>query len=173
MDFILHNFFLTAVMLIIMGSLVFHLFRKQSRSRKYVRQIAFAAMFVWLAGVGIYFIGFNDGGCRHNALALFMRSSLSSVEMFVSHSDLIEVASKWHHDAVYMTLFSLIHFCAVLCSASLILGVLSIYLDSKRKMRRWCRQGGRFYVFWNQSSEAYALASKINDGHIVFITSIL
>lgn len=171
MDYILHNFFLTAVLLIIMGGLVFHLFRKQSRSRKYVRRIAFAAMFVWLAGVGIYFIGFNDGGCRHNALALFMRSSLSSIEMFVSHSDLIEVASKWHHDAVYMTLFSLIHFCAVLCSASLILGVLSIYLDSKWKMRRWCRQGGRFYVFWNQSSEAYALASKLNDGHIVFITS--
>lgn len=52
---------------------------------------------VFLLGVVLYFIGFNDHGSRDNVLALLLRASMSSIEMFVSESDLIEVKHGLHN----------------------------------------------------------------------------
>lgn len=74
---------------------------------------------VFIAGFLIYWYAFNEGGSDSNSIALAFRSALSSMEMFASHSDLLEVPEDLHHDPFYMTIFSVIHFLAVIVSAVL------------------------------------------------------
>lgn len=124
------------------------------------------ALIIWIAGVGLYCVGFDDGGCRNNVLALYLRASLSAMEMFVSHSDLIEVQEHWHRSGVYMTVFSVVHFCAVLISAIFILRLFGLNLLSRIKLIGWKLEGlfGRKYdlaVFWGINHNALSMARSL------------
>lgn len=80
------------------------------------KHLKMLAILIWLAGLVLYMVGFNAGGCKNNAFALFLRASLSSMEMFVSRSSLKEVMGDLHSNPVYVTIFSFVHFvdCKVL-----------------------------------------------------------
>lgn len=80
------------------------------------KHLKMLAILIWLAGLVLYMVGFNAGGCKNNAFALFLRASLSSMEMFVSRSSLKEVMRDLHGNPVYMAIFSFVHFCAVVVS---------------------------------------------------------
>ena len=64
----------------------------------FIRRVA---LFVFLAGFVIYFIGFRSGhetiGTQLSWYASFFRPLLSALEMFALHSDLIEVGEPCHH----------------------------------------------------------------------------
>lgn len=76
------------------------------------------AVTTFLAGFLLYFVGFYWEGTKTSLLALVFRPVLSSLEMFVSHSDLIEVHDPCKENPFYMAAFSLTHFSAVAVSAS-------------------------------------------------------
>ena len=117
---------------------------------------------VFLAGVALYVIGFNDMGSQNNLLTLLLRSSIASVEMFVSESELIEVKHSLHESPLYMTAFAITHFAAVFVSAIFILRLFGLKLLTratlwlKRKMPR-----GKLYVFWDINPNTMAVADSI------------
>lgn len=136
-------------LLIIIGiGLVYLLFKK----RKFlVDNLKWIAGTVFIAGFLIYWYAFNEGGSDSNSIALAFRSALSSMEMFASHSDLLEVPKELHHDPFYMTIFSVIHFLAVIVSAVFIIKLLGFRFISWVRLcmanlsrKKKCR----LFIFW-------------------------
>lgn len=134
------------------------------------------AIIIFIAGAFLYFVGFNekDSGCENNIFALLLRSVMSSLEMFVSHSDLIEVRHECHKSSAYMTLFSLTHFLAVLVSAIFIIKLLGLQIISKIRILFWrliCWSKKDIFVFWGVNHNSIRLAKSINNkkSRIIFI----
>lgn len=130
------------------------------------RHLKIQALFIWMCGVILYMVGFNENGTASSNVALLLRSILSSMEMFVSHSDLIEVNEELHSNATYMALFALIHFCAVAISAIFILRLFGFRLLSWVKivwpyMWSWLRLDCNYYVMFGINSNTVALANSI------------
>lgn len=90
--------------------------------------------FIFLAGCWIYFIDFNYGGCEHNIWALTLRSCMSSLEMFISKSDLIGVNPACRANHLYMTLFSTIHALAIAFSGYVAISYFGVRFSSKLNM---------------------------------------
>lgn len=136
-------------------------------------KIKFLAAGIFLSGIILYMIGFWDEGSKGNILTLFFRASLSSLEMFVSHSDLIEVRHSMHENALYMFVFALVHFLAVLLSAILIIPLIAYIWHSKHVLRKL--RSPRIFIFWGESTSSFMLAEDIirtqkdNDYRILFI----
>ena len=133
------------------------------------------ALVVFMLGVVLYYIGFNDNGSENNVLALVLRASISSLEMFVSGSDLIEVKHVLHGSPLYMTIFSITHFSAVFVSAIFVLRLFGqrlmsrIYLWSKRHSR--C---DKVYLFIGINENSMILAESIaarRNDLLVFVKS--
>lgn len=144
------------------------------------RHLKLQAFFIWVCGVVLYMVGFNEHGSAASNIALLLRSCLSSMEMFVSHSDLIEVKKELHGNPTYMALFALTHFCAVAISAIFILRLFGFRLLSWVKlvgayMCSWLRKDCSYYVMFGINSNTVALAKSIskkksNERHcIIFI----
>lgn len=130
--------------------------------RSLSRHLKAAALTVWLLGVAVYMVGFHDGGTSDNWIALTLRASLSAMEMFVSHSDLIEVRHELHANATYMALFSLVHFAAVLVSAMFLLRLLGLHAVSW--LRLLAASAGRrrhYHVFWGVNPHSISVARSL------------
>lgn len=128
-------------------------------SRFFERSIGLFAAIVFGTGVVLYFIGFWSQGSAGNILTLLFRSVLSSLEMFVSHSDLIEVRHEMHENGLYMFVFSLVHFLAVLLSAICIVPLIAYVWRSNSVLRKLT--AGKLFVFWGQSENSFILAKDI------------
>ena len=144
------------------------------------RHLKIQAFVIWVCGVVLYMVGFNEHGSAASNIALLLRSCLSSMEMFVSHSDLIEVKEDLHNNPTYMAVFALTHFCAVAISAIFILRLFGFRLLSWVKlvgayMCSWLRKDCNYYVMFGVNSNTVALAKSIsknkgNERHcIIFI----
>ena len=125
-----------AVLLAFIVVILFFIFSRNGIARL-TKHLKFTALVIWIAGLVLYMYGFNEGGSENNSLVLFLRASLSSMEMFVSHSDLIEVNGSLHHKAAYMVPFAIVHFCAVLVSAVFIIRLLGLRFVSWVKLVSW------------------------------------
>lgn len=131
------------------------------------------ALTVFLAGVLVYGAGFNDEGSENNVLVLLLRACVSSLEMFVSESELIEVKHILKDSVTYMIIFSTVHFAAVFVSAIFILRLFGLRLLSM--LRLWW-YGHRpesvpLYVFWGINEHALTVAESIRDknARLVFV----
>ena len=120
-------------------------------------------MLVFIVGMVLFWIGFNEKGCENNYVALFTRSALSSMEMFLSHSDLIEINEELHNNSVYMLFFSLVHFLAIIVSALVLVKFLGIRMLSWFKILswNWSYSSKNLHVFFNIDSNSIALAKDI------------
>lgn len=131
------------------------------------RHLKIQAFLIWVCGVILYMVGFNEHGSAASNVALLLRSSLSSMEMFVSHSDLIEVNEKFHGNPTYMALFALTHFCAVAISAIFILRLFGFRLISWVKVMKayicsWLPLNCNYYVMFGVNSNTLMLANSIH-----------
>ena len=131
------------------------------------RHLKIQAFLIWVCGVILYMVGFNEHGSAASNVALLLRSSLSSMEMFVSHSDLIEVNEKFHGNPTYMALFALTHFCAVAISAIFILRLFGFRLVSWVKVMKayicsWLPLNCNYYVMFGVNSNTLMLANSIH-----------
>ncbi|MBP3355927.1 MAG: hypothetical protein J6K95_02005 [Rikenellaceae bacterium] len=133
-----------------------------------VARLKFIAAGLWMAGLIVYLIGFcGEEGGWSLGISTGLRAALSSMEMFVSHSDLIEVHAHWHHEPVYMFFFAVIHFLAVAVSAVFVIHLLGSRLLSWLKMWRDGRFGrkSRLYVFFGTNEASMLLAQNIAREH--------
>lgn len=131
------------------------------------RHLKIQAFLIWMSGVILYMVGFNEHGSAASNIALLLRSCLSSMEMFVSHSDLIEVNEELHSNPTYMALFALTHFCAVAISAIFILRLFGFRLLSWGKVMwayiwSWLPLDCNYYVMFGVNSNTLMLANSIH-----------
>ena len=140
--------------------------------RAIFKHLKWIAATVFVAGIVLYFMGFNHEGSTGNVLALLLRATVSSIEMFVSETDLLEVEHHLKNDHTYMTIFAITHFSAVFVSAIVILRVFGLRLLSMLRLFTKIRHGGRLFVFWNIDDNSLAVAESIERKHgdlIVFV----
>lgn len=164
-QFILIAFF---ILLALLGLSIFAYSEPCARHHKKIREkyiFKWAAFLIWIAGVVLYIVGFCHEGTKESPLALLLRSSLSSLEMFVSHSDLIEVSPYWKNEPVYMTLFATIHFLAVALSAMFAIRYIGFRVFSWLKLKTWMLFHRRYtlYVFFDISEASCLLAKDIKE----------
>lgn len=120
------------------------------------------AITVFLSGIFLYIIGFNEEGTGNNPTALLLRSITASMEMFVSESELIEVQEGIKKNPYYMIWFSVTHFLAICISAAFIIHIMGIRFFSYLKMRlTWRKQRKDLYIFFDLSQESITLAKDI------------
>lgn len=145
----------------------------------FIRRVA---LLVFLSGFVIYFIGFRSGhetvGTQLSWYASFFRPLLSSMEMFAFHSDLIEVGEPCHHNMVYMTLFSIIHFAAAAVSFAVAINYLGVRFRSAwrwRKLKMAKKLKGDVHVFFGINEVSLGLAYDIHkavpNDTIIFINA--
>ena len=114
--------------------IVFFLVKYSNVKLLLFKRLGWLALGVWISGFLLYCIGFNHEG-SNNPLTLALRASLSSVEMFTSHSDLLEVQHWCHQSTLYMIVFAITHFMAVVVSAAFIVRLIGLRFVSRFKLK--------------------------------------
>ena len=138
------------------------------------RHLLGTAFALWLLGVVIYIVGFyND---QLNGLAIVPRAIISSFKMFVVSNDLARVQEVLRKDAVYMTVFSLVHFISAFITFLFIFKMVGYKIKSSLNIMlyKWFRAKGRkAHVFWGVNEASLLLAEDIRKNEakdtIVFI----
>lgn len=139
---------------------------KKNSSRRISREnkaFTHSAVGVFVCGVVIYFIGYDYEGTGENMVTLFLRSVLSSFEMFLSKSNLIGIADNCKENEVYMFFFATIH------TAALTISTLFAVLCFGKRIQYWWRGfKWRFIgssavtnVFWGFNERSFVLAHDI------------
>jgi DNA-binding Lrp family transcriptional regulator len=145
----------------------------------FIRRVA---LLVFLSGFVIYFIGFRSGdetlGTQLSWYASFLRPLLSSMEMFAFHCSLVEVGEPCHHNMVYMTFFSVIHFAAAAVSFAVAINYLGVRFRSAwrwRKLNMAKKLKGDVHIFFGINEVSLGLAHDIHnekqDDTIIFINA--
>ena len=151
---------LLAILLMVGVFVIAHLKSKKSKAKSIV------GLIIFLAGCWIYFIGFSYGGCENNIWALTLRSCMSSLEMFISKSDLLGVNPACKANHLYMTLFSTIHALAIAFSGYVAISYLGVRFSSKLKIfinhKLLKKEIKELNVFIGYNELSYTLA---NDWH--------
>lgn len=162
---------LTNILSVLITAVIFLLCYLNRRRifREFDTFIRRVALLVFLSGFVIYFIGFRSGhetvGTQLSWYASFFRPLLSSMEMFAFHSDLIEVGEPCHHNMVYMTIFSVIHFAAAAVSFAVAINYLGVRFRSAwrwRKVNATKQLKGDVHVFLGINEVSLGLAHDIH-----------
>ena len=136
------------------------------------RNLIGIALIVWLCGMVLYFIGYNESGTGKNVLTLVIRSVLSSFEMFLSKSNLIGVSDVCKRSPLYMFCFAFTHASAL---AVTMIFVISCF---GKRLRDWIVLGWwkwsnrifgkkrQLYVFWGVNEKSILLANNIQQSAI-------
>lgn len=134
--------------------------------KSWIKQIT---LLVLISGFLLYFIGFYEEGSSRSLWAMFLRPLMSSMAMFLAHSDLIEVCNHCKNCQTYMTLFSITHFCAIFISFYVVLNW------AWQRLRKWgclyfkekCFDFKKrkydldLYIFFDTNDAAWTLAKSI------------
>ncbi len=129
------------------------------------------AAFIFVMGLFLYGRGYWTGIAAGNLIVLIPRVIISSLGMFISSSGLIEIKSALKDSVFYMTIYTIVHFSAVMITVMVILKVLGYKVESYIKMR-FSKASGDTYVFWEINDNSLMLAESIvakHDAAIVFI----
>lgn len=121
---------------------------------------------IFLGGLLLYLYGFNYEGTRDSVMALWIRATMSSLEMFISHSDLLEVSTNAKDSPIYMTLFSLTHCMAILFSAYIAISYLGLRILSHSRYFQYklrLKKRDTMNVFMTFNDNAYNLAKDWYD----------
>ena len=103
-------------------------------SRLDLNKIKYYAIAILMAGTALYFYGFSLEEVPQGVWSTLMRSLLSSIELFVSHTDLLEIEEA-QHQPFFMELFIFIYACAVITSISALVSMFGKRTMSKIYLR--------------------------------------
>ena len=138
------------------------------------RHLLGTALFLWLLGVVIYIVGFYQD--QLTGLAIVPRAIISSFKMFAVSNDLARVHEVLRKDALYMTVFSLVHFAAAYITFLFIFKMVGYKIKSSLNilLYKWFQAKGRnAHVFWGVNEASLLLAEDIRRNYkndtIVFI----
>lgn len=141
------------------------------------RNLTECAITIWFAGFCIYMIGFSHKIPDLN-ISVWLRSVLSSAEMFISHSDFIEIFLEKESMATspyYAIPFWIIHFLAVLISFLFLIRLFGIKTKSwfvKYIWRFIKREPQDIFFFFGINRYSIILAKSITaDKKIIFINT--
>lgn len=171
-----HVWLTEAAVLTLAAAIIFTQWRRISKMA--VSHMMSCALVIWLAGVALYSIGFAYEGSGKSLVAFFLRSAQASLEMFISENELIEVSPYYKENALYMGIFALVHFCALMLSAMLILNTIGFrlkhfFLVSMEALTS--KKDVTTFVFWGFSDQSICMARDIRSRHpdarLVFIRS--
>lgn len=131
-----------------------------------IKSVFLRFLLVWIAGFLVYFVGFFVEGTKESVLAFGLRPALSSLELFVSHSDLLEVADNMKEDQWYMLAFTCVYFSAIYTSLSFFLELVSYRIHAFRRIhlarKRLCET---LYLFVNVNDHVEEMAHSIYQQH--------
>lgn len=150
---------------VITGCHLIMLFSKDSKRNISRRNTVFTVSAVWvfLCGVILYYIGYDYAGTDKNVFTLLLRSVLSSFEMFLSKSNLIGIANNCKDSELYMFCFAIIH------ALALTISTLFAVLCFGKRILYWYR-GFKWRlidsdditnVFWGLNERSFVLAHDI------------
>lgn len=139
------------------------------------KHLSLIALLVWVAGVGVYMVGFYQESL--NGISVVLRSVIASFKMFAAANELARVPKFLQVDATYMTIFSTVHFLAAFITTLFIFKMVgykikcSINILKRRmsllKMRR------EVHLFWGVNEASCLLAEDIRRHHkddtIIFV----
>ena len=138
------------------------------------RHLSILALILWFIGVIVYMVGFYKESLT--GLGVVPRAIVSSFKMFVVSNDLARVDKLMQEDAIYMALFSLIHFIAALIAFLFIFKLIGFKIKSSFNimLHKWQHQQDRsVHLFWGVDEASCLLAEDINQKHsdhtIIFI----
>ncbi len=165
-----YSYATTGVCLIVSLWFLYTLFTYNRWMNKLQRHLHWHAIGIFVLGIVLYFIGFNTSnqiGSYWNPLSLFYRSVIASLGMFISQNQLIAVSEHFKNSSaypltsvIYMSLFALTHFAALLVSFIFILNLFGFRVVS------WWRSFSHrtiedTYVFFGINENSLILAGNI------------
>jgi hypothetical protein len=129
---------------------------------------------VWILGVVIYIVGYFNP--QLNWIAVVPRAIISSFKMFVVANDLARVAGALQKDALYMAVFSVLHFVAAFITFLFVFKMVGYKLKSSLKIL-WCKwfgsTGKEVHLFWGVNEPSCLMAEDIRANYsndiIVFV----
>ena len=129
---------------------------------------------IWLFGVIVYIIGFYRDGL--NWLSVIPRAIISSFKMFVVTNELARVPTNLQEDAIYMSVFSLVHFAAAFIAFLFIFKMVGYKIKSSLRLifQKWFHSKGKVvHLFWGVNEASVLLAEDIRKQHatetIIFV----
>lgn len=132
----------------------------------------------YLAGFLLYLWGFWYGASA-NFLTASLRAAIAALEMFASRSELIEVSEELKEEnMLYMVMFALVHFQALMLSLVFIVDMFGKRLESRMAAWRLLFNAGRrrLLIFDGADEKTLAIARSIPadpDSEIVFVQGML
>ena len=121
---------------------------------------------IWLFGVIVYIIGFYRDGL--NWLSVIPRAIISSFKMFVVTNELARVPTNLQEDAIYMSVFSLVHFAAAFIAFLFIFKMVGYKIKSSLRLifQKWFHSKGKVvHLFWGVNEASVLLAEDIRKQH--------
>lgn len=129
---------------------------------------------IWLLGVIIYIVGFYKDGL--DWLSVIPRAIISSFKIFVVTNELARVEQKLHGDAIYMSIFSLVHFVAAFITFLFIFKLIGYKIKSSIRLKihkLFYSKGRVVHLFWGVNEASVLLAEDIRRLHttetIIFV----
>lgn len=129
---------------------------------------------IWLLGVVVYIVGFYRD--ELNWLSVIPRAIISSFKMFVVTNELARVPIELQENAIYMSVFSIVHFIAAFITFLFIFKMIGYKIKSSLKMiiYKWFYAKGRVvHLFWGVNEASCLLAEDIRKNHatetIIFV----
>lgn len=120
---------------------------------------------VWALGVTLYSVGYNWSGSEGDFFATVPRAVMSSFEMFLFESDVHDLSEACEENRLFMVVFSLTHFAAVLLTSLFILKVIGFRgraFMHLLKYARLSRKREHLNIFWGTNEASFILAANIH-----------
>ena len=163
-----------AIFFIVFLLVMTYLLCKSRLIEKLSKHILQISMVVWILGVFVYIVGFYSNGV--NGLSVVLRAIISSFKMFVVSHDLARVPDILQKNALYMTMFSVLHFVAAFVAFLFIFKMIGYKIKSSLRLivHRYFRSKGKaVHLFWGVNEASCLLAEDIRKQHatetIIFV----
>jgi len=131
-------------------------------SRLNIKVLRSSALLLFLCGMALYCYGFTISNSLEGPFTILLRSALSSVELFVSHTDLIEIEPA-QEEPFFLDLFIFVYACAVVTSISAIISLFGKRAMTKISLKLYARRKIKVsHVFFGIDSNSICLAKRID-----------
>lgn len=144
-----------------------------STSKLEIRKLRYSALGIWALGTMLYLYGFMHEEIEEGFVSMLLRAMLSSVELFVSHTDLLEI-EEVQHEPYFLELFVFTYACAVVTSISALISLFGQRIKTKFRLK-FNKREHISHVFFGMDDKTFALAKSISDkgvlngGKIAFV----
>jgi len=139
-------------------------------SKLNIKVLRVSANLIFLAGVALYMYGFSLEETIEGWSTILLRSMLASVEMFVSHHELIEI-ERAQETPFFLDLFIFVYACAVATSVSTILSLFGKRAMTKVTLNVQRHNGIKYnHVFFGFDENSINLAASMDESkNIAFV----